>query len=371
MYRLLYTLPLFLLLFGCSEDNEPNIDQSEDDFDRTTMLSHWADALIIPGYTSFAEAAAGLKAAGASFQDAPTPESMEQLRTAWQTAYLQWQRVSMFEIGPAESLSLRNNINLYPTNTELIVENVMRDQIDFDLPSNAAAQGFPALDYLLFGIRATDSEILDLYTSDGDANRYRTYVASLTNRIDALAQTVLAEWTSSYRNTFVANNGNSANASVDRLVNDYIFYYEKWLRAGKIGIPAGVFSASPLPDRVEALYNGTLAKQLFDEALDAAQDFFNGASSNGEQPGPGLAAYLDFLNTVKQGADLSQLINDQFEATRQQAAVLDSNFARQVETDNAVMLQTYDQLQLNVVLLKVDMLQALSINVDFIDADGD
>jgi hypothetical protein len=35
------------------------------------------------------------------------------------------------------------------------------------------------------------------------------------------------------------------------------------------------------------------------------------------------------------------------------------------------MLQTYDELQKNVILLKVDMLQALNINVDYVDADGD
>lgn len=35
------------------------------------------------------------------------------------------------------------------------------------------------------------------------------------------------------------------------------------------------------------------------------------------------------------------------------------------------MLQTYDELQKNVILMKVDMLQALNINVDYVDADGD
>ena len=35
------------------------------------------------------------------------------------------------------------------------------------------------------------------------------------------------------------------------------------------------------------------------------------------------------------------------------------------------MLITYDVIQVAVVLLKVDMLQALNINVDYIDADGD
>ena len=35
------------------------------------------------------------------------------------------------------------------------------------------------------------------------------------------------------------------------------------------------------------------------------------------------------------------------------------------------MLETYDELQKAVVLLKVDMLQVLNIKVDFVDADGD
>jgi hypothetical protein len=35
------------------------------------------------------------------------------------------------------------------------------------------------------------------------------------------------------------------------------------------------------------------------------------------------------------------------------------------------MLGAYDELQRNVILMKVDMLQALSIDVDYIDADGD
>ena len=35
------------------------------------------------------------------------------------------------------------------------------------------------------------------------------------------------------------------------------------------------------------------------------------------------------------------------------------------------MLQTYDELQKNVVNMKVDMLQALNIRVDYVDADGD
>jgi len=77
------------------------------------------------------------------------------------------------------------------------------------------------------------------------------------------------------------------------------------------------------------------------------------------------------LNSIKNGEDLGGLINAQFNAAETQANELNNNFALQIETDNTKMLSTYDELQRNVILLKVDMLQALSINVDYVDADGD
>ena len=107
------------------------------------------------------------------------------------------------------------------------------------------------------------------------------------------------------------------------------------------------------------------------EGLDAAQDFFNGVYADGSDSGESLKSYLDYLNTIKDEEDLSTLINNQFDVARAQGELLNDNFALQVEQDNTVMLSTYDQLQVNVVFIKVDMLQAMSVNVDYVDADGD
>ena len=50
---------------------------------------------------------------------------------------------------------------------------------------------------------------------------------------------------------------------------------------------------------------------------------------------------------------------------------LTNNLSEQVTIDNSKMTRAYDELQKAVVLLKVDMLQAFSINIDYVDADGD
>ncbi|MEP0972279.1 MAG: imelysin family protein [Balneola sp.] len=365
----LSSILLFLLISGCKESvpSGPN----PDDFDRNAVLENWADNIIIPSLENFAGFTEVLKTTGNNFTENPNSSNLESLRTAWKDSYLAWQHVSMFETPKTMEVQYRNNINTYPADTSGITQNINQVDYNLKLPSEIDQQGFPALDYMLYGLGETDSGILSYYTSNQNADAYKKYLSDLVTRIDTLTDEVLEHWTSGYRNEFVNNSGNGANSSIDMMVNDYIFYYEKNLRAGKIGIPAGVFSGTPLPQNVEGFYSKEFSKELFLESLTATQNFFNGKYFDSETTGISLSDYLNFLNTIKSGTDLTQLINQQFEASHSRAQNLSSSLFEQIETDNSIMLKTYDELQKNVILLKVDMLQALNINVDFVDADGD
>lgn len=365
------TLSLFvILIFWSCTDSGPS-GPDVDDFDRQAILVNWADNLIIPALTNFAGLTDELNLSANTFTDNPTQQNLNDLRDKWLESYKAWQHVSMFEMGEAMQLRYRDNLNIYPTDTDEIRENIEEGSYNLELPSLNNSQGFPALDYLLFGLSDSDEELLLYYTTHEHSDAYKTYVLDLTNRIDTLTETVLENWTSGFRDEFVSNSGNGANSSLDMMVNDYILYYEKALRAGKIGIPAGVFSGSPLSSHVEGLYSGEFSKTLFMESLNAVQNFFNGTHFGSSETGESLQSYLDFLETMKDGQSLASMINNQFNIAREEAQGLDENFSEQVESDNNKMLSTYDELQRNVVFMKVDMLQALNINVDYVDSDGD
>lgn len=356
-----------LLAFSACKDDETTSTQPTDNFDRTAMLTHWADDIIIPGFEDYATSLAGLQAAVDAFNTNPSEAILNTLRADWLEAYELWQKVSIFDIGKAEAIGLRNFTNIYPTDVQGISLNIESGNYNLELPSNFDTQGFPALDYLLYGINDDDAQIVATLSQ---AN-YAQYLSDVVARLNDLTNEVLNDWTSGYRDTFIANSASSATGSVDKLVNDFIFYYEKFLRAGKVGIPAGVFSGTPSPIHVEAPYSGEFSKELFHVALDAVQDFFNGKNFRGAQKDYGLSDYLNYLETLKNGNDLSQTINSQFDTARHTTNELSSNFKEQVETDHIKMLETYDELQKAVVMLKVDMVQAFSIVIDYVDADGD
>jgi predicted lipoprotein len=345
------------------EENNTNLDN----FDRSVMLAQWADNIIIPSYTDYNNKLVALSSQLDNFQVDATENNLVALRSSYLSAYLAWQAVSFIEIGKAESLSLRNNTNIYPTDKEKILNNIGSETYNLELPSNFAAQGFPAIDYLLYGLGDTDDIIVDALAQE----KYVLYLKSIVDRMNSLTAEVVEDWNTGYRDDFVANINSSASGAVDKLVNDYIFHYERFLRAGKVGIPAGVFSGNSIASAVEAPYSGVNSRQLLLTNLNAIQDFFNGKNYKSTSNGPSLDSYLDFLNTVKNGSDLSAAINQQLDIARVSIEQLQENLQLQVLEDNNKMLQAYDELQKCVVLMKVDMLQALSINVDFVDADGD
>lgn len=364
-----------LFIFACSSDAMDDGTQQDDgpvnvSFDRSAMLRNWADNIIIPAYTNFNTNFNAVVAANAAFKADVSVNNLVTLRNAWLNSYQDWQSISMFEIGPAEDIDLRLNINTYPTDVQAISEAIANGTYGFDLPSNRDTKGFPAMDYLLNGLAATDAEIVAVYQDATAGQAHLDFLEAVVLDIQSRVSAVATAWTSGYRDTFVANDGASATASTDRLVNDVIFYYEKFLRAGKVGIPIGKFTGTAAPNTLEAYYSPENSKVLLLASLDAFQDFFNGTHFQGSAKGESLASYLVALNSVKNGEELENLINAQLENARDSFESL-GVFKEEIESSSASIADAYDQLQLVVPMLKVDMVSAMSIAVDFVDADGD
>lgn len=361
---------IVLTLVSCSSD-EGEREENGNNFDRAALLENWADNIIVPSFQNFASYTEDLEAETEAFVQDPSETSLAQLRNSYEEAYIQFQTVAPFGVGMAETVNYRMFLNTYPVDAATVPNKIESGSYNLELPASYDEQGFPALDFLLNGLAEQDAGIVEFYTSHPNATAYRNYLQAVSSRINKLTQDVLAHWQGSYRDDFVGNTASSTTGSVDRFTNNYVMYYEKHLRTGKIGIPAGAFTGTPVPQNVEALYSQGLSKALYLKALETVRNFFIGKHFGRNETGPSYKQYLDHLNVVKNSTDLSSLINSQFNAIEEQANNLDDDFVQQIQSNNTVMLQAFDALQKNVVLLKVDMLQALSISVDYVDTDGD
>jgi hypothetical protein len=385
MKKLIYLkLVILSLIFqGCSADSDTieiiektdqsnvkgNNNQSKNEFDRSSMLTFWADRIILPSMVSFENELNVFNEYVENFTANPNANNLTLLRDQWLTTYKNWQYVEMFDLGIAEEIYFKNRMNIFPANVQRIESNISNQEFNLDESANFAAQGFTALDYLLFGVEQEDDVILTKY-SDTSSN-YGDYLIQVTAKMQELTVLVKAQWEGDYRDSFVQSTENTATSSINMMLNDFVYYYEKGYRANKFGIPAGVFSGGPLPNTIEAYHGEMYSKILSLEATNAIENFFNGVAYNDpETLGPSIKDYLDFVESGS-AEKLSERINEKLQGGRIKINELNTSFIKQIEENNTLMLLTYDAIQSAVILFKVDMLQKLNVSVDYADADGD
>lgn len=334
------------------------------------MLTHYANNYIVPAYADMVQKLDLLKSSIESFNASPSTNTLASVRTAWRTAYITWQKVDMLEFGPAADATLRNFINIYPVSTTKVNDNISSNSYNLEAFGNKDAQGFPALDYLLTGAANTDQKIVDLYTTDAIANNRKQYLLAIANKMQEKVKNVSNTW-SNYKNSFINNTGTDVNSSITILVNGYVQYYERNLRAGKIGLPVGAMTGFSTPQIIEAYYTPELSKELALTALNSVKNFYNGKGYNGNNDAS-MQSYLSALGTTDtDGSLIAEIIAEEMDEAIIALQNLNSTILNGVQNNRTEVLAIYEQLQDVVPLLKVDMVSAFSISITYVDNDGD
>ncbi|RFS17757.1 imelysin family protein [Emticicia sp. C21] len=368
-------LVLTALLWACGSGGETTdpptpVDEGKD---RKVILTHLADNVIIPAYGNFKAKLDLMVTRGDAFTAKPDAATLTEFRTAWVEAYTEWQKVELFDFGPAERQTLRNFFNIYPASEKGINDNIADPSANLEVPASFAQQGFPALDYLLNGLGSTDATILGFYTTAPDADKRIAYVKRLTGRMKTLLDKVTTEWTT-YRETFITKTGLDIGSSTSLMVNGFVLHYERFIRSGKFGIPSGAMLNGVIsPDKVEAFYKKDISKTLAQTAHQAFIDFFNGKNIKTGAEGPSFKTYLVALGAKDSatGQSLAEIINNQFASSKSKMEVLKPNLYEEVKTNNQAMIAVYTEMQKAVRMLKVDMTSAMSITITYTDNDGD
>lgn len=366
---------VMLILSACGGNNgDPS--PGENAKDRKPILTHWVDNIIVPSYAAFKLKFDVMLTKGDAFANAPDVASLTAFRSAWADAYAEWQKVELFEFGPAERYTLRNFFNIYPADANGIAANINDLSASLELPAAYARQGFPALDYLINGVGSDDPAIVAYYTASVEGAKRTAYIKRLTARMNTLLTNVISEWNGAYRDTFISKTGLDVGSSMGLVVNAYVLHYERYIRSGKIGIPSGATVATagvPYPEKVEAFYKKDLSLTLAKNAHLAALGFFSGKNVATGAEGPSFASYLDALEAkdATSGTLLSVIIKNQFADISAKLEPLSPSLYQQVQTDNQAMLDVYTAMQKMVRILKVDMTSAMSVTITYTDNDGD
>jgi predicted lipoprotein len=342
--------------------------EDDDKVTYTDLFENIADNMIVPRYANLQTELLELEERINLYDSSVL--SLQLLQNQFATTYHAWQKVSVFEFGPAAEFSalLRSNFNTFPSDVSLIEENVESQDYNLSIPSNYKAKGFPALDYLLF------HDVNSVLIAELNEESRMAYIKDCVSDMQLRLDEVVLAW-DSYRNTFVGASGNDQNSSLSLLFNQYLYDYEK-LKRDKFALPAG-FATSfgiPLnadPSYVEAPYS-KMSFQLMNANLESLEAIYLGIGEDGVD-GIGIIEKLeehDAQSTVVEG-DLSIAIKEQFVICKQVVNSFANDFAFEIEANNSALESASSELQKLVPMLKNDMRSYLSVTVTITDADGD
>lgn len=355
-----------VVLFSCSKsgsnDNTPAppVSGSSD-----SVLVHLGTDVILPSYQQLATATAAEDVAITAFTTAPSAATLSAAQAAFKTAYTAWAGCSEFEFGPAADLFLTTHFtNSFPTDTVTIKSNISGTTYAIDGLANYAAQGFPALDYLLFAYG--NDAVLARFTTDKNAAGAKQYLAALTGSLKTKAAAVANAWSAAggnYLAKFIKATGVDAGSSLSLLLNAYVLDFDVNLQNFKIGIPIGLYGPSVLPkapEKTEGYYSG-MSDQLLIAQVKAYQQIYLG----------GIDKKVAATNAQNNGSPLNTVIKNQLTTLIAKMQALPEPLPAAISSNSSGVTDAYTEVRKMTVLLKVDMSSALGIKISFQDDDGD
>jgi predicted lipoprotein len=361
-----------LLFSGCKT---PSSNSCDSDFDQLALLSNIGTNIIVPSYQTLAIEAATLNSDALTFASNPTTSNLTVLRNQLQQIWLTWQTAGIFQLGPAYTEQFRSHMDNFPVFTVRLDLAVTSGTYDLTTEAYSYARGFPALDYLLYGIGTTASDIVDQYTTDANASNRKQYLRDVTALILQKANTVNDAWKTdggNYLATFIGTDGVASGKPLSDLVNQLNEGYEKF-KNNKLLIPiSAITSYIPLlPENVEAYYSRT-SLDLAIAAVQAVKKVFLGYTNGADNIG--LDDYLIAVEAKKNNANLHTLIIDQYDLAISTLNDLKPSSLHDAINNNLDGVKiAYAAAQNQMVLTKTDMASALCVSITYIDNvdDGD
>jgi uncharacterized protein len=355
-------------LFSCNKDNKKDDNQGTG-FDKTAMLTSYADNLIIPAYSVMQQKIAALQTASDAFIANPSSSTQASIKTAYTEAHLQYIKIATFNFGPAENAILDNYLNFsggldynftadgeltgFSVDTTTIANNISSGSYNFTMLTRSGfySQGFPALNYLYFGNEAITKM---------DSKRAK-YINDLLGRMKTLVDKVAGDW-NTYRTTFIGNTQTNSGSPIANIVNQ-LSYQLDLLKGPRIGWPLGKQSAGKVFEtKCEAYYAG-ISAALAEENLNSIKRLYTGNNVSGK----GLSDYLISLNHSALNTDVLA----QFDIALDKLKAIPDPLSNSLLTQSANVDAAYKEIQKLVTLMKTDVASATAVQISYADNDGD
>lgn len=362
---ILFLCTIIVSMVSCEGNEDDDADLNR--FDRSAMLENMAQNIIIPAYNTLQVRVGALKSTAQAFTQNPTSESLTKLQNDWESAYKVWQHANAFNFGPAGEEGVRRDlieeIGTFPVSVQKIESAINTDPNFNDF--NRDARGFLTVEYLIYGLNATNDEIIQNFATE---NR-KAFLVGAIEDIEQRVNMVLSGWNDGFATEFIQNAGTDVGSSTSALYNEFVKSFEA-IKNFKLGLPLGrrPGQTNAEPQLVEAYYSGK-SLVMIQEHLTAIENIWHGRNNTGID---GIG-FREYLASVEGGEALIIATEAQMTVVKAALAAIPTqpSLAEQIVSAPTAADLLHTELQKHTRFYKSDMSSLLGIAITFSSGDGD
>lgn len=351
------------------------------------VLGEFDRSVARPALAQFVTDAAALQLAVAAWSSAPASSeaaALDEAKRRFETTFLSWQRVELLEVGPIGSAtrvtagqSLRDDVYTWPTaNLCRVDTNLVTAPDPTDATLDAALvteRGLLVLEHLLWpkgdtnecpptATINTDGSWTALAMTPALGQRRKTMAAAVARHLERSAGRVRDAWATFGDSLAKAGETGSPWRTPNDAVNDLfagLFYVDRVVKDFKLGGPAGLTAACPMPCPEQAeSQRAQLSTKALVVNLEMARTVFTGSAD----PASTAKGFDDLL--VDRGAtSLSEELLQKLDAATAGAKQLSAPIPELATTQLTALQAEHAALKAFTDVLRTQFVTTLSLTV--------
>ncbi|MGQ5524921.1 imelysin family protein [Chitinimonas sp. PSY-7] len=324
--------------------------------DAAATVVNW-QAQQLPRIQALADSSAKLRDSVASLCQRLSADQLDQARSAWKSSYAAWRAVEALPMGPTLTRRTAWQIDVWPSRSFKVEEAVRLVEKDAPIADSvgAAAQGLPALEFLLWGDDRAKAQLGRLHF------RQRCqYSAALARDVATESAGLLADWQSFSRQQYDTETGRQAFEEAVNLIAGTM----QNLRDKKVARLGGSKAVKQVARQEFDAWRSRQTKAGLAATVGALESLF---LAPGENNSP---SFVDRLAAAGKPL-LAQHLRDEIRTAREALAKMPDDVAQAASRNPAVAKPFVDSIKRLQGLVELQVADAVGITIGFKDSDGD
>lgn len=353
-------------LFISCDDKGITEDRYQIEYYRTAQLKNIYNNGISILTDKFSQEVVLLKQSVLDLKQTASLNNLINAQNNWKNVMKTWKQLELYNLGAVQNSFIHFEINRWETNTSLIDGYINGNDVINEAyieSKGSSSKGLSAIEYLLFSSE-NNQTILNTFTTGLNKQRRLDYLLALSENLEKKENKLKTLWVNN-EDTFLNSLENGISGSQNQLTNAMVSLVEEII-ISKLGKPLGEKTGGIISVNSLEAYRSSFSLEIINQHLIALEKCYSGNFKQNSIKW-GYDNYLDLIGSIT----LNEKINTAFANCKLRIEAIKNPLREELVNNKQSVSKLRSSFTNLLVLIKVDLANAIGSTITISDNDGD